>query len=336
MHCLCSSPEPAPYGGGVSAMAHTKLHDPARARIRVFWAQAVYRSQLRMNQKNGLTPVKANCDRLADEAECSERTVRRAIGSFRALGFLALDGDIPRDEFGQFDRKNTYSFTERFCTLVRLPYPDCPSTALSPAAELANGAVYVDLSYKKDLQEISKENTKTHGFDLPDELRQAALEFAILESGIAKLRGLARQAGYQLESIIICARERLRTLGLSRTRAYRYLLSLINKPSDYDARAAQLASSQQQAVADQPAIDRFLTEYDGRVFETPDLRELVAVNAAKRTVFHRAGGKDSACPFNALPHVARQRLPRCPLHLQRVRRIHQSLATSLPTNGDRF
>ncbi|WP_151639037.1 hypothetical protein [Noviherbaspirillum aerium] len=317
-------------------MAHTKLHDPARARIRVFWAQAVYRSQLRMNQKNGLTPVKANCDRLADEAECSERTVRRAIGSFRALGFLALDGDIPRDEFGQFDRKNTYSFTERFCTLVRLPYPDCPSTALSPAAELANGAVYVDLSYKKDLQEISKENTKTHGFDLPDELRQAALEFAILESGIAKLRGLARQAGYQLESIIICARERLRTLGLSRTRAYRYLLSLINKPSDYDARAAQLASSQQQAVADQPAIDRFLTEYDGRVFETPDLRELVAVNAAKRTVFHRAGGKDSACPFNALPHVARQRLPRCPLHLQRVRRIHQSLATSLPTNGDRF
>lgn len=203
----------------------------------------------RASQKDGLHPIKARIDRVAEEANVSEKTVQRAVAAFRQLGWLTpIDGK--RSEYGLFTTRQ-YRFTDALCTLVELPHESTKARATcTQETEMSDGPIYVDLSYKKDLREISIKNRNANPIRLPQALR-GIVEMGVKETGVCKLRGLAHHAGYRLEDIFKLARTRLQTIGATGHRVYRYLLSMIEKQSDYAARAAQAdrQSSQEQVQA---------------------------------------------------------------------------------------
>lgn len=202
---------------------------------------------------DGAVPIKARIDRLAEEANVSTKTVQRAVQAFRELGWLALHDESGRSPYGVFCAR-LYHFTYAFCDLVRLPNAataaknasskNHPSEMQMEAEEtkLSDGAVYVDLTFKKDQQEISLKKNKGNPVDLPPELQDAAAEFNIRETGIAALRGIAHEAGHSLQTILTVARAYLLKAGVIGHRAYRYLETMASRPSsevDYAARAQQ-------------------------------------------------------------------------------------------------
>ncbi|MEC4723720.1 hypothetical protein RY831_31855 [Noviherbaspirillum sp. CPCC 100848] len=192
----------------------------------------------RTSQKNGLQPIKARTDRVAEEADVSEKTVQRAVATFRQLGWLR-PLDSKRSEYGLFTTRQ-YAFTEELCSLVELPHEGSISeTNCTQGTEMSTGAIYVDLSYKKDLRKISLKNRESNPITLPQALRDI-VGMGVKETGVCKLRGLAHQAGYRLEDIFKIAQTRLKAIGATGHRVYRYLLSMIEKRSDYAERAAQL------------------------------------------------------------------------------------------------
>jgi hypothetical protein len=192
----------------------------------------------RASQKNGLHPIRARIDRVAEEAAVSEKTVQRAVATFRQLGWLE-QVEAKRSDYGLFTTRQ-YTFTNDLCALVELPHEKAKQAVPEPQkTEMSDGPIYIDLSYKKDLREISIENRKTNPIRLPEDL-QEIVELGVKETGVCKLRGLANLAGYKLEDIFKVARNRLQTIGASGQRVYRYLLSMIEKKSDYAGRAAQL------------------------------------------------------------------------------------------------
>ena len=195
----------------------------------------------RASQFNGVQAMKARIDRLAEEAGVSEKTVQRSIATLASFGWLEIP-DRKRSEYGLFCSR-VYRFTAAMCDLVGLPHPDAPLKKNAGKTEMSDGAVYVDLSFKEDLREISlqkrKQNPEANPITLPAELK--ALEaFGIKDTGVCKLRGLARQAGHRLEDIVQVARDFLRKGSITGGRAYRYILALIGRSSDYAARALQL------------------------------------------------------------------------------------------------
>ncbi|NHZ65873.1 hypothetical protein [Massilia genomosp. 1] len=116
-----------------------------------------------------------------------------------------------------------------------------PSLAAPQETEMSDGAIYVDLSLKKDLQEISIENRKGNHPTLPPAVAMIPAETGISPTGICKLLGIAKQAGYQLEHVYAIAKPYLAKIGINSARAYRYILAMLHnaKKVDYAAKVAQ-------------------------------------------------------------------------------------------------
>ncbi|MCY0916449.1 hypothetical protein [Massilia antarctica] len=116
-----------------------------------------------------------------------------------------------------------------------------PSPVASQETEMSGGAIYVDLSLKKDLQEISIENRKGNPPTLPPAVAMIPAETGISPTGICKLLGIAKQAGHQLEHVYAIAKPYLAKIGINSARAYRYILAMLHnaKKVDYAAKAAQ-------------------------------------------------------------------------------------------------
>ena len=187
----------------------------------------------RASQHDGTQPIKARVDRVAVQADVSEKTVQRTLATIRNAGWIeqVTEG---RSEWGVFTFR-TYRLTEPMCKLLNLP----ARREFSQQTELSDGAVYVDLSFKKDQAEVSKEKRQGEPLDLPASLGEISA-LGIKNTGVAKLRGLASDAGHKLEDIFIVARESVAKAGATGGRLYRYLQAMIRKASDYAARARQI------------------------------------------------------------------------------------------------
>lgn len=271
----------------------TIINSVTRATLRV-----LTRLVCRAEKTNGQAPVMARISHLAREAECEEKTVRRAIGALVELGWLAMP-NVCRNEYGVYTSKE-YHFTESFCRLVRLPCPSGSQAEVNATGtEMSDGAVYVDLSFKEDQRQIEKEKREDEKreIELPPELNDAAEEFSMNRSGMALLRGLAHRAGYLLEDIIVVGRDYLHKVKATKNRAHRYLESMIRRQSDYAERAAQIRRIRFASVEDRKEIERFVATHVGKVFESEDRRELVAVAADGRSAIHRLAGIDKTVPL---------------------------------------
>jgi hypothetical protein len=265
-----------------------------RSTLRVL-TRLVYRA----DKRNGMAPLRAKIENLAEEASCDPKTVRRAINALVELGWLALPDAVSRNEYGVFSTRS-YHFTEAFCALVTLPYPGHEQmSAEAIGTEMSTGANKVDLSFKNDQRVIEKETRKAQNQDveLTPELDQAAKEFGMNRTGVAQLRGLAHRAGYALEDIIDVGRDYLHKVKATKNRAHGYLRAMIARQSDYAARAAQLRRG--AAAPEQPAseIRQFVETHQHQVYETPDLRELIALRPDGRSVLHRVAGVDRILPL---------------------------------------
>lgn len=191
----------------------------------------------RASEKDGLRPLKARLENVADEAGVSAKTVQRALAHFRQLGWLCYN-DEDRNEYGIF-RSRTYRLTPQICALIELPVKGEKAESCPRETEMSDGAVYVDLSLKKDLREISQKNRGKTPVTLPASLREIEA-FGVKDTGICKLRGLASEAGYKLEDIFTVAKKYLQKSQATGARVYRYLLKLILTESKYAERAEQI------------------------------------------------------------------------------------------------
>lgn len=197
-------------------------------------ARRVLKSMVtRCSRHNGTEPIFARVDRLAAEADVCTKTVQRAVAFLKKVGWLEKVSD-GRDEGGVFTYRH-YWFSADLAALLRLPTPK------NDHRTKESSGTYIDLSFKSDQPEISDKESTPPSIELPPALQAATEELGIKDTGIAKLRGEAHKAGHQLEHIIACARERLQKLGAKGSRAFRYLQTMISKPSDYASRAAQTA-----------------------------------------------------------------------------------------------
>lgn len=203
----------------------------------------------RASQRNGFLPVKARIDRLAEEAQVSEKTVQRALATLTSFGWVDVM-ERARSEYGLYCSR-LYRFTGALCDLVSLPYPGQEPQAAAEKTEMSDGAVYVDLSFKEDLREISlqkrKENPEANPITLPAELLPL-VEMGVKDTGVCKLRRLAREAGYRLEDIFTVAKRFLVQGKVQGGRAYRYLAALISRRSDYAGRAQQCLREEHDQV----------------------------------------------------------------------------------------
>jgi len=206
--------------------------------------KAVLKAMLTRSSKiDGTAPIKARVDRLATEAAVSTKTVQRTLAVLRKIGWIVhmCDG---RSEYGVFTFR-LYQFSVALCALVTLPVKG----KISPQETImSDGAIYADLSFKKDQREISIEKRQqdpvAHPISLPAELRQI-VALGVKDTGVCKLRGLAHAKGYNLADIFTVAKKRLTELNASGGRVYRYLAAMIDnpKPCDYAGRAGQLVRS---------------------------------------------------------------------------------------------
>ena len=124
-------------------------------------------------------------------------------------------------------------------------FPTKASLAVVPPGQtqMSDGAIYVDLSYKKDLREISIKNREGQPPTLPLAVCNIPNETGILATGVCKLLGIARQVGYQLEHVYAVAKPYLAKIGVSPARTFRYMQTMLLNPKkiDYAAKAAQKA-----------------------------------------------------------------------------------------------
>lgn len=192
----------------------------------------------------------ARFNRLAEEADCSEKTVQRALKFLKATNWLVQVGD-GRDDNGKYTH-GTYRFTETVACLLALP-----TASISPQQTKMSDGLYIELSLLKDQpgtpgdSSLKKEDQPQPKITLPPELAKLPEELGIKDTGIAKLRGLAFKAGHQLEHIVACAKQRLLETGAKGGRAFRYLQTMIDRKSDYAGRAAQEArKAEDKAVVD--------------------------------------------------------------------------------------
>lgn len=106
---------------------------------------------------------------------------------------------------------------------------------------MSDGAVYVDLSLREDLQEISIKNREGQPPTLPEAVAKIPEETGMLATGVCKLLGIARRADYKLEDVYLVAQPYLAKIGPKAARCYRYLHAMLTNPKkvDYAGKAAQ-------------------------------------------------------------------------------------------------
>lgn len=195
----------------------------------------------RASASNGTTTIRARLDRVADEAHVSYKTAQRAMRVFHDFEWISQASE-GRSEYGVFESKR-YRLSPVLCELIHLPTKEKGAAELAQETEMSDGAVYVDLSLKKDLREISIENRKGEPPTLPPVVALVPKETGINPTGVCKLMGIARKAGHQLEHVVTIAKPYLAKIGMdSPGRAYRYLLAMLlnPKPVDYADKVAQL------------------------------------------------------------------------------------------------
>lgn len=199
----------------------------------------------RVSQTNGMKPIKARLDLVAIKAKVSDKTVERTIKALRNTGWMVAVTE-GRSEYGVFESKQ-YQFSAELCQYVGLPVKE-GKTVLPRATTLSDGAVYVDLTFKRDHLEILEknrtENPEQNPITLPPEL-EAIIVAGSTPKAVCKLRGLATAKGHKLADIFTVAKAQLiktKAIG-SKGRIYRYLAAMIDKPSDYAGRAAQIDRS---------------------------------------------------------------------------------------------
>lgn len=198
----------------------------------------------RASSTNGEALIRARLETVAFQANVSTKTTQRALHTFGELGWVMAASE-GRSEYGVFTSKR-YVFSPQFCALVHLPTTDKPAAALAQETEMSDGAIYVDLNFKKDHREIllqnRLQNPEANPITLPAALHPI-IELGVKDTGVCKLRGMAHAAGHDLVDIFTVAKKRLSDLKASGGRVYCYLAALIAKPSDYAARAAQIERS---------------------------------------------------------------------------------------------
>jgi len=193
---------------------------------------------------NGCAPVHAKLGNVADEAGVSYKTVQRVLKACLLLGWVTPIGE-GRSEYGQFITR-WYRFSQAFCELVLLPIkpekatqePELPTQE----TEMSDGAIYKDLSLKKEYQEISIKNRGENPIKLPPAVEKMPEETGIKPTGICKLLGIAARAGYQLEHVYLIAKPYLQRAGATRSRAFSYMHKMLANPKkiDYAGKAAQI------------------------------------------------------------------------------------------------
>ena len=194
----------------------------------------------RASQVNGTTQIRARLDTVAMQSNVSTKTVERTMKTLREAGWIKTVTE-GRSEWGVFESKR-YQFTEILCEIVELPIGKTKPKQ-EQETEMSDGAVYVDLTFKRNYQEIllekRKENPEADPVTLPEELKPIA-ELGVSPKGVCKLRGLATSKGYKLHDIFVVAKQYIEKNKMSKNGVYRYLETLIGKTSDYAARALQL------------------------------------------------------------------------------------------------
>lgn len=205
----------------------------------------------RASATNGAAMIRARLETVAFQADVSTKTTQRAMRTFGELGWVAAASD-GRSEYGVFTSKR-YVFSPQFCALLHLPTAANPAPALAQETEMSDGAVYADLSLKKDLQEISLKNRGENPIVLPQDVRDMPAETAIKDTGICKLLGIANSAGHKLADVYAVAKPHLDAAKAKAGRAYRYLLAMLlnPKPADYAGRAAQMRRQAEAAAGAQ-------------------------------------------------------------------------------------
>ena len=210
--------------------------------------KAVFKALLtRASQHDGTTSINARVDRLALQANVSEKTVQRTLATVRHAGWLEQVSE-GRSEWGNFTYRS-YRFTIAVCQMLQLPIKG----KKVQETKLSDGAIYVDLSFKRDHAEISKEKRQGKAIDLPAVLQEIAA-LGIKETGVAKLRGMAHNAGHRLEDIWKTGKARIVAIGAIGGRLYRYLQAMIAKVSDYAARAQQVERCAAKAATTVPKL----------------------------------------------------------------------------------
>lgn len=214
----------------------------------------------RVCKSNAEEPIKANLEKIASDMQVSYKTVQRAVSALIGAGWLLKQMDNVMGERGNFGlfKSIQYRFTPEFCKIVELPFVDENGNSGNSRESLGNNSGkgdenndgqkmsdrsyidFIDLTFTKDQQEISLKNKKNKTpITLPTELCQFSQEFQIEKSLICKARGHAHSRGHKLEDICKVAQERLKAIGVTGWRVYKYLLSMIVKNADYAGRAAQ-------------------------------------------------------------------------------------------------
>ncbi|MET3135247.1 hypothetical protein AAKU55_005555 [Oxalobacteraceae bacterium GrIS 1.11] len=203
----------------------------------------------RADKRDGRKPITARNDRLAVEAYCSTKSVKRAIDQFYALGWLhaASDG---RDQNGKYSKRE-YLFGAGLIELVRLPVP-CHLEQLRPDALGLpdNRTSEPDFRAEQRMDAMANSDSAPRQIILPVELKAMAETHGISESGVCMLRGLAHKHGYRLQDVYGAIAHHMVTLGLRATRAFNYYRRCILNPkkTDYAGKAAQMDRLAQDAV----------------------------------------------------------------------------------------
>lgn len=218
----------------------------------------------RCSRKDGTEPVQAKMERLAEEADTSEKTVQRALRDMAKLGWIEQVGD-GRDNDGKYDVRD-FKILPGLCALLRLPVPKI----LAQQTKMSDG-LYIDLQLKEDQSRIEEKKPKTEAdIELPAELDYLPEELGVKRSAIAMLRGQAHRAGYNLAHIVACARRYLKAQAITGNRVTNYLRSMISKPGiDYAARAAQEGRVAVAADFEARAISA-ARKHAGKAYVEPD------------------------------------------------------------------
>jgi hypothetical protein len=200
----------------------------------------------RASVRDGTIPIKARHDIVAMEADVHEKTVQRTIAKLLSAKWIERITE-GRSQWGVFTYRQ-YRFSDDLCRIVSLPVKGKATEASLQETLMSDGAVYVDLSFKKDHQEILLQkrtnNPEANPITLPETLHQI-IELGIKPSGVCKLRGMAHAKGYDLADIFMVAKKRLGEMKATSGRVFRYLTAMIDnpKPTNYAARASQIERS---------------------------------------------------------------------------------------------
>lgn len=200
----------------------------------------------RANVRDGTIPIKARHDIVAMEADVHEKTVQRTIARLLSAGWIERTTE-GRSQWGVFTYRQ-YRFNDDLCRIVRLPVKGKTMEALPQETLMSDGAVYVDLSFKEDHQEILLQkrtnNPEANQITLPAALHQI-VDLGVKASGVCKLRGMAHAKGHDLADIFMVAKKRIGEMKANGGRVFRYLAAMIDnpKPTDYASRARQIERS---------------------------------------------------------------------------------------------